>query len=100
MDTRLRESLRFGVISLCLFVVGAFLLAFWFGEGHGGSLSRLALVRTGMTRKEVVNLLGQPGTINRSDDGSESWYYTRATFCQVKVFLDENGKVTETDHDH
>jgi outer membrane protein assembly factor BamE (lipoprotein component of BamABCDE complex) len=72
----------------------------WFSEGPGASLSALSRIRPAMTRDQVVELLGRPGTINRSEDGSESWFYTRGTFCQVKVFLTPEGLVSGTDHDH
>lgn len=93
---------RFGPIALTILVaVGAFLLVSgWFLDGHGASLSLLARVRPGMAREQVVSLLGRPGTINPSPDGSESWFYTRGTFCQVKVYLSPDGLVSETDHDH
>jgi outer membrane protein assembly factor BamE (lipoprotein component of BamABCDE complex) len=100
MDPQFRQSLKVGLVGLGLLAAVLFLLAFWFGEGHGASLSKLALVHTGMTRDDVLALLGQPSTTNRASDGSESWFYTRGTFCQVKVYLDEKGKVRDTDHDH
>jgi outer membrane protein assembly factor BamE (lipoprotein component of BamABCDE complex) len=100
METQFRQSLKVGLISLGLLAGVFFLWAFWFGEGHGASLSKLALVHTGMTRSDVVAILGEPATINRTSGGSESWFYTRGTFCQVKIYLDENGKVEGTDHDH
>jgi outer membrane protein assembly factor BamE (lipoprotein component of BamABCDE complex) len=89
------------VILAILAPLGASLLVgFWFSEGHGASLSRLAQVRPGMTNDQVSAILGRPGTINREIDGSESWYYTRGTFCQVKVYMSSQGLVSETDHDH
>jgi hypothetical protein len=100
MDTHSRESTKIGLVGLGLLCAGVALMVLWFGEGHGASLSRLAMVHPGMTRKEVVNLLGEPRTINRASDGFESWSYTRGTFCQVKIHLDANGKVMDTDHDH
>jgi hypothetical protein len=72
----------------------------WFSEGHGASLSAFSRIRPAMTRGQVVDLLGRPGTINRCQDGSVSWFYTRGTFCQVKVFLTPEGVVSGTDHDH
>jgi outer membrane protein assembly factor BamE (lipoprotein component of BamABCDE complex) len=77
-----------------------FLVAFWFAEGHGASLSRLAQVEPGMASEQVLAILGRPHTINRNSDGSESWFYTRRTFCQVKVYMSSAGRVSETDHDH
>lgn len=76
------------------------LLPIWYLHGHGASLSQLASVRPGMTRDQVTAMLGRPGTINRASDGSESWFYTRSTFCQVKVYMSSVGVVSETDHDH
>jgi outer membrane protein assembly factor BamE (lipoprotein component of BamABCDE complex) len=87
-------------LALVAIVAMFFYRSFWFSEGHGASLSTLSQVRPGMSREEILTLLGRPGAINHSDDGSESWYYTRWTFCQVKVFLTPDGLVSETDHDH
>jgi hypothetical protein len=74
-------------------------MMYWWGEGHGASLSRLAQVQDGMSREQVVKLLGNPNTINRSGDDYESWYYGRWTWCQVKVYL-KSEVVDGTDHDH
>jgi outer membrane protein assembly factor BamE (lipoprotein component of BamABCDE complex) len=77
-----------------------FSLGLWYWDGHGASLVRLAEVRPGMTRDQVVARLGTPGSMHHGPDGSESWYYTRWTWCTVKVFVSPEGLVTETDHDH
>jgi outer membrane protein assembly factor BamE (lipoprotein component of BamABCDE complex) len=100
MVDRVLSFLRWGVFPVICMIGGLFLIAYWFGEGHGASLSRLKQVRPGMSRKEVLKLLGNPGTINRAEDGSQSWFYTRGTFCQVKVYMDRDGIVEDTDHDH
>jgi outer membrane protein assembly factor BamE (lipoprotein component of BamABCDE complex) len=100
-----RDMRPITAVGLTLALVGAlfslaFSLCFWFGEGHGASLSTLAKVRPGMTGERVVDLLGRPSTINRSGDGSESWYYWRWTFCDVKVHMTPEGVVEDTEHDH
>jgi outer membrane protein assembly factor BamE (lipoprotein component of BamABCDE complex) len=100
MTTHFRGILKSVLGTLLLLCFALFLRAWWFGEGHGASLSTLAKIHAGMLRQEVIDLLGEPGTVNRRHDGSESWFYSRGTFCQVKVYLDGNGKVVETDHDH
>src|SRR5262249_18441219 len=97
MNTDFRESLKNVIGTFFALCLGAFLVVWWFSEGHGASLSSLAKIHTGMTRHEVVKILGKPGTVDRATNGSESWFYTRATFCAVKIHLDENGKVKETD---
>jgi hypothetical protein len=74
--------------------------AWHFSEGHGASLTALAQVHPGMTRENVISLLGRPSTINRRSDGCQSWFYERGTFCQVKVFIDQNRRVYLTEHDH
>jgi hypothetical protein len=84
-----------GVFFLVLFLLGA-----WFSDGHGASLSALAQVQPGMSRKQVIALLGTPGTVNRESNGSESWFYGNWTFCQVKVYVSSEGLVSGTDHDH
>ena len=83
-----------GVIGV---IVGA---CVWHFEGHGASLSALSGIQPGMTCSRVVSLLGHPGTINRSEEGSESWIYTRSTSCQVKVLLTPEGVVNATEHEH
>ena len=100
MADRLLGFRRSALLYLMFVSCGILLAAYWFSEGHGASLVRLDQIRPGMSRKDVLRVLGKPGTINQHDDGSQSWFYTRATFCQVKVYLNRNGIVEETDHDH
>src|SRR5438046_2653621 len=100
MVDRVLSFVRSGVFLVICVSGGFFLVAYWFGEGHGASLSKLEQVRPGMTRKEILKRLGNPSTINKAQDGSQSWFYTRGTFCQVKVYVDRDGMVEETDHDH
>ncbi|QEH31673.1 SmpA / OmlA family protein [Aquisphaera giovannonii] len=100
MSTRTGRTFHSIVWTVAALLAVLFALAYWFGEGHGSSLSQLARVRTGMSREQVVALLGRPGTVNCSEDGSESWYFTRWTFCQAKVYFAADGTVEETDHDH
>ncbi len=97
---RFLPYVRSGVLTLLCILGGFLLVAYWFSEGHGASLAKLEQVKPGMTRNEVLSLLGNPGTIDGDQDGPQSWFYTRGTFCQVKVYLDRNGIVLHTDHDH
>ena len=94
---RLIASIAIGLIASAGVLAG---LGLWFSEGHGAPLSRLARIRPGMTRSRMAELLGRPSTIRRSPDGSESWYYTRWTWCQVKVDLTPAGSVRGFDHEH
>jgi outer membrane protein assembly factor BamE (lipoprotein component of BamABCDE complex) len=96
----LRHPAKFPLLLLALLGVVCVSAMYWSFEGHGTSLSSLAKIHTGMTRREVIDLLGKSSTVNRHSDGSESWYYTRGTFCIVRVHSDEKGEVRETDHDH
>ena len=100
MIRRILPYVRSGVLILLCILGGFLLVAYWFSEGHGASLAKLEQVKPGMTRNEVLSLLGNPGTINGHQDGPQSWFYTRGTFCQVKVYLDRNGIVLDTNHDH
>ena len=100
MVGRFLSSIRWGLLTLLFIIGGPFLVAYWFSEGHGASLAKLEQVRPGITRNEVLKLLGNPSTINGAQGGPQSWFYTRGTFCQVKVYLDRNGIVLDTDHDH
>ena len=60
------------------------------GRGFGAFLVAAVLRRAGF----------QSGTIYQASDGSGSWFYTRGTFGQVKVYLDKDGEVVDTTHDH
>ena len=95
------DSRRQAAIEIAALLFITFLsLAAWWSGGHGALLAALARVQPAMTHEQVVALLGHPGTINGSSDGSQSWYYTRMTWCQVKVYWNERGIVEGTDHDH
>ncbi len=74
--------------------------AYWFSEGHGAPLGTWSRVRLGMSRGQVIALLGRPSSIEHSADGSECWYYTRRTFCMVEALFTPAGFVRETAHDH
>jgi hypothetical protein len=93
---RVRLVLTIILVPLSVLVAGAY----WFSEGHGAPLASWSRIGPGMTRDQVIALLGRPGTIHRSADGSETWYYTRGTFCMVEVKLATGGLVSETVHDH
>ncbi len=100
MRDEIRNFVRSGLF-LVFTVIGVFACAgYWWTEGHGASLETLKQVRPGMNRKEVVRLLGNPTHINKAPDGSQSWFYTRGTWCMVSVDLDRDGVVEDTVHDH
>ena len=88
------------LVTICAIIAAPFGMLHWHFDGHGASLCEFTSIRPGMTQHRVRRLLGNPGTINRSSLGSESWFYTRWTWCQAKVYFDKAGIVTETDHDH
>ncbi len=100
MTDQVRSLVRSGFFLLICVIGGLSFVAFWIDQGHGASLSKLEQVRPGMTRQAVLNLLGNPTTINKGEDGSQSWFYSRATFCMVSVYFDRNGIVEQTNHDH
>jgi hypothetical protein len=77
---------------LCLIgcSIGTLVAAVAVGRGFGAFLVAAILRRAGF----------QSGTIYRASDGSGSWFYTRGTFGQVKVYLDKDGEVVDTNHDH
>jgi outer membrane protein assembly factor BamE (lipoprotein component of BamABCDE complex) len=91
-----------GAITLAVLAPFGILLlfAFWVFDGHGAAMSRLAQVHPGMTRKQVTAILGKPSTINGNADGSETWYYSKITWCQVKVHTSPRGIVDGKYHDH
>ena len=96
----IRDFVRSGLF-LVFTVIGVFAVAgYWWTEGHGESLETLKQIRPGMDRNEVVRLLGNPTHINKAQDGSQSWFYTRGTWCMVSVHLDRDGVVEDTVHDH
>src|SRR5829696_7490873 len=76
---------RIAALVTIVLLVGAVLFrCYWWSEGHGASLTRLASVHPGMSGDQVRRILGRPGTIS-----SQTWFYTRWTWCQVKVYFDD-----------
>lgn len=104
MRDQIRDFLRSGYFLLiCLLILLVAVPVFvgtWFWEGHGASLSAFGQVRSGMSQQAVRKTLGNPTSMSQRQDGGQSWFYTRTTFCIICVQFDENGMVVETDHDH
>ncbi len=89
------------MLALLYYIVGIFAYSYWLFEGHPVSLARLARVHPGMTKEQVIAILGSPGTNNGSGDGSDIWcYHTRCQWCLVTVYFTPEGPVRETSHDH
>jgi hypothetical protein len=53
-----------------------------------------------MSQQDIRKVLGNPTTINHHEGGGQFWVYTRGTLCAVKIDLDRDGVVEQTDHDH
>ncbi len=104
MRDQTRDFLRSGyfllICLLILLVVVPVFVGGWIFNGHGASLSALGQVRSGMSQQAVRKILGNPTSMSQREDGGQSWFYTRTTFCIICVQFDGNGMVVETDHDH
>jgi outer membrane protein assembly factor BamE (lipoprotein component of BamABCDE complex) len=74
--------------------------AAWLVQGHGASASKFRQIAHGMRTKDVRQLLGSPSFEFSHQDGTMTWTYTRATWCQMIVHFSADGIVDEFDHDH
>ena len=85
------------------FVLGSALLGALavYGFPHCVASEKLSRIHQGMTRDEVVRLLGPPVSARRcSGRRTEIGYGKPARYCSVDVFLDSTGQVTGVFHDH
>jgi len=85
------------------FVLGSALLGALavYGFPHCVASEKLSRIHQGMTRDEVVRLLGPPVSVRRcSGRRTEIGYGKPARYCSVDVFLDSTGQVTGVFHDH
>jgi len=64
-------------------------------DGHPVTMHRLARVKTGMTKSDVVRILGEP-SVRQSND----WRYSGMTWCFVVVTFDKDERVVLVEHDH
>jgi hypothetical protein len=89
------------VVVVLVVAFAAGVAAFWFP--HCVPLDRLAQIKTGMTREEVVALLGPPFATPIYPDGQRVLAYgswRRVRYCTVDVFLDSSDRVSGVFHDH
>jgi hypothetical protein len=75
-------------------------LAWWFGEGHGLRLSTVDGLHPGMSREQVIAIAGRPSSTCSESGGAVRWFYTRCTFCMIRVSFSTGGRVSEVVHDH
>jgi hypothetical protein len=61
---------------------------------HCVPLDRLAAIRAGMTKQEVVTLLGPPQTDKKTaPNRRELWYWKRWVYCSVCIPFDGDDRV-------
>jgi hypothetical protein len=68
---------------------------------HSVPPNKLAEVQEGMSRDDVVRLLGPPVAASKFSDGRSKVSYGKPfRYCEVDVFLDPADHVTGVRHDH
>ena len=72
----------------------------WHWEGHGVPSSTISTLRPGLTEDQILRLAGHPVGIDYHKDGSETWFYSRGTWCSIHVSFATDGSVAEVEHDH
>jgi hypothetical protein len=82
-------------------VLGVVLIPFIAMDAHPVPLWRLANVKPGMSRQEVLKILGIPTTFDAYEEWpDETWRYSSYTWCNIEIDFDSNGKVLDVIHDH
>jgi SmpA / OmlA family len=85
-------------ISLTVAIISAIVV---YAVPHGVPPNKLTGVQEGMSRDDVVRLLGPPVSASRfSDVRSKISYSKPFQYCEVDVFLDPADHVTGVRHDH
>lgn len=72
---------------------------------HCVPVDRLADIRGGMTKTEVIALIGPPQRVVDTRDDHRLSYWKPFVYCTVEVFLDSEGRVHGAEkasifHDH
>ncbi|MEK6236689.1 MAG: outer membrane protein assembly factor BamE [Planctomycetales bacterium] len=89
------------IAGIALLIMGGFLfLLIWTGDGHGMPIRHYDQLHVGMTGDEVIAVAGTPNHIRRHQDGTQTWTYSRFTFCHIQVLIGDDEKVILHDHDH
>lgn len=82
-----------------IFMTATAVIAFFIGflPGHQVDPKKLALLKAGMTKADVIAILGEPSSIDKSKTGYTTLVYASKPFircCCVQVFID-NDKMRE-----
>ena len=68
---------------------------------HGGSLRNLERVCVGMTRSQVIDIMGEPNWSRQTDAGTTVLTYAHSTkLCNLRIELSPEGIVISKQHAH
>ena len=82
-------------------IVALVALGVFYFSRHTISHDQLSGLKTGMTKAEVIRLVGTPSSTLLQTDGSTMLAYRKQDrWCMVDVFLDAGGHVQSVFHDH
>ena len=96
---RLTTNRWFRILLVLAFVC----LAIYFVFSHAVPTDKLDQVSRGMTRAQVIDLLGQPQRTLHDPPRDTVFFYggfQRLQFCTVEVSFGSNGRVAGVFHDH
>lgn len=95
-----RKSLIRGLVVVAI-VIAITVAAAAFFIPHCVSPTGLSAIRRGMTRQEVVALLGSPqGVSTDGPNHSQLFFSSAGRWCSVTVHLGGDGRVQSVFHDH
>lgn len=73
----------------------------WNLYGHSGSLNQFDKIQDGMSRAQVVEIMGEPSWTRKNDDGTLLITYAHSTkSCHLRVTLSTDGAVISKQHAH
>jgi hypothetical protein len=97
-DLKPRSPVRRLLLALALIAITAAGAAFFIP--HCVSPSDLAAIHSGMTKQEVVALLGPPQSVKSDAPNHARLLYGVGRWCDVTVHLDGESRVQSVFHDH
>ena len=99
---KISRIILYGIASpIIAFLLYAAITTYREPYSHGGSLNKLQKVHAGMTRPQVVDIMGEPNWCRQTDDGMTVLTYGHSSkLCNLRITLSPEEIVISKQHAH